>query len=132
MESERLDGRWKLNQHSFPDLTGNGVCQSVSIRGSHCLAPGAKPEVWLGNEASLGKLPLYSACREALTTARTLPLWDEQPIIILFLIALDNNILVFDGRQIRNLTFTQSFFSIISAINVFLKTHGRGSFPSKV
>lgn len=71
-------------------------------------------------------------CREALTTASTLPLWDQQPIIILFLIALDNNILVFEGRQIRNLTFTQSFFSIILAINVFLKTHGSGSFSSKV
>lgn len=95
-------------------------------RGSHCLALGAILQCgWEMRPPWEGCLFTLTS-RGALTTTSTLPMWDQWPVIILFLTALDNNVLVFDGRQIRNLTCTQSFFSYyLSNKHVFKNTQQR-------
>lgn len=140
--SERLKGRWKDNRHSFPEDTG--IC--LILRATMDLTNqflSDHPTAWLlGPSLKCGweKRPPWEGClftlksRGTLTTASTLLAWDQLPIIILLLIALDNNLLVFDGRQTRNLTSMQSFFFFYYLCNehVFLKIHSRGSFPSEV
>ena len=101
--------------------TLNQSCQPVLIRWFRSLAPCLSP--------LRAVRPPWAFCcftlrpRSALTTASSLLVWDQLASLILFLTPLDSDLLVFDGRKTRNLTFIQSFFPLLSLQLTCFKTH---------